>query len=122
MSSNVQFALLPYVRIATSALHARSSYFVARVIGVVYISDSFHGYLIRYHCSQVHEIHPLHAFLDLPDQPVQSQSDSDLELELASTLVDENAEDGCRSFPSLSFHATDCVASALIHPDVKCAQ
>lgn len=48
--------------------------------------------------SQVHEIHPSHAFLDVPVRPatmagMRSQSEPDLEV--ASTLIDDGVEDGC---------------------------
>ncbi|KAI5117511.1 hypothetical protein M0805_003916 [Coniferiporia weirii] len=52
--------------------------------------------------SQVHEIHPSHAFLIVPDRPLRSQSEPDLEL--TNTLIDDVLGDG-----------------SLTHPDVKCA-
>ncbi|EPQ56589.1 hypothetical protein GLOTRDRAFT_138279 [Gloeophyllum trabeum ATCC 11539] len=56
---------------------------------------------------QVHEVHPSHAFLSVPDKPARSKSDSDiLGSTSASTAVDLDPEGG---EPSMK------------HPGVKCA-
>ncbi|KAH8120065.1 hypothetical protein DFH11DRAFT_1739314 [Phellopilus nigrolimitatus] len=52
--------------------------------------------------SQVHENHPSHAFLDVPDRPLRSRSEPDLEL--TNNLNDDGLGD-----------------ESLTHPDVKCA-
>ncbi|KAH8116476.1 hypothetical protein DFH11DRAFT_1725254 [Phellopilus nigrolimitatus] len=52
--------------------------------------------------SQVHEIHPSHAFLDVLDRPLRSRSEPDLEL--TNNLNDDGLGD-----------------ESLTHPDVKCA-
>ncbi|TFK51852.1 hypothetical protein OE88DRAFT_1718587 [Heliocybe sulcata] len=54
---------------------------------------------------QVHEVHPSHAFLFVPDKPARSKSDSDLGSSSA-TAVDPDADGG---EPSMK------------HPGVKCA-
>lgn len=95
MSCNVRSAPLCSGHIAISVLLARNLFYVARVTGEV-PRLAYFTVLTSTSCSQVHEIHPTHAFLELPDRPVQTQSDPDLEL--ASNLVDENAEDGCEFF------------------------
>lgn len=52
--------------------------------------------------SQVHEIHPSHAFLDIPDKPAESPSEP--ELRHLDHLNDDVSED-----------------ESLTHPDVKCS-
>ncbi|KAH8117906.1 hypothetical protein DFH11DRAFT_1723909 [Phellopilus nigrolimitatus] len=68
-----------------------------------YKCASCKNFVLRRACySQVHEIHPSHAFLDVPDRPHRSRSEPDLEL--TNNLNDDGLGD-----------------ESLTHPDVKCA-
>ncbi|THH11311.1 hypothetical protein EW145_g737 [Phellinidium pouzarii] len=71
--------------------------------------------------SQVHEIHPSHAFLDVLDRPARPRSEPDLEL--TNTLNDDGLGDECESSLTIAIldrSLTIVSTTALTHPDVKC--
>ncbi|EJD07260.1 uncharacterized protein FOMMEDRAFT_137648 [Fomitiporia mediterranea MF3/22] len=72
--------------------------------------------------SQVHEIHPSHAFLDVPERPPALRTRSEPDLELKDSL---NDEDECEIYAFLFiylnlFEFPTSPFVALVHPDVKC--
>ncbi|KAH8108584.1 hypothetical protein DFH11DRAFT_1691418 [Phellopilus nigrolimitatus] len=57
--------------------------------------------LCRAYYSQMHEVHPSHAFLDVPDRPHRSRSEPDLEL--TNNLNDDGLGDESLTHPNVKF-------------------
>lgn len=71
--------------------------------------------------SQVHEIHPSHAFLDIPERPIEVRGETDSRQ--LDHLGDDGLEDECEFLSYLLYSETLLtIPSALTHPDVKCSQ
>lgn len=79
-------------------------------------------FLFKFFISQVHEIHPSHAFLVVPEHPLRVRSEPDL-IDLANTLGDDGLGEQCNPLITISFHSfLTNVLIALTHPGVKCTQ
>lgn len=73
---------------------------------------------IFYLISQVHEIHPSHAFLDVPERPPRSRSEPSVE----KIKTDPSGEEPCRSYFWYAIISRLIALTAMVHPGVKCAQ
>lgn len=100
-SRNARRALLSIFAKDTNVHRVRNSNYVAPVIGNGFLQNLVTCLLIifcRY--SQVHDLHPSHAFFIVPDKPVRTRSDPDI---LLPMFTDSN-EEQCKSLePHLQF-------------------
>lgn len=79
-------------------------------------------FTVVYTCSQVHEIHPSHAFLVVPEKPVRMRSEPALDI---SPIVPDVTGEACKllHFVSSRFIAHHIpICTAMTHKGVKCAQ
>lgn len=73
-------------------------------------------------CRHVHELHPLHPFLLIPDNIERSSSDPESVSQGSMSTDDLTQEQSKLTQPTHIFILFISFAPALIHPDVKCAQ
>jgi len=89
-----------------------------RVIGTPFFFVFPIFILILFH-SQVHDIHPSHPFILVPDKPKRSTSEPDF---MASQQFDSGDEQ-CRGSPHKdTFRPVTLFPSAMKHPEVQCFQ
>jgi hypothetical protein len=72
--------------------------------------------------SQVHDIHPSHAFLVVAEKPIRSRSEPEYSHALPMIMSNDNNEERCECFRQqfpVIFHP---MFVAMKHPGVKCAQ
>ncbi|KAG1728086.1 hypothetical protein EDB19DRAFT_168367 [Suillus lakei] len=71
--------------------------------------------------SQVHDIHPSHAFLVVTEKPARSRSEPEYSRALPMIMSNDNNEERCECFSNSFLSSHNSMSVAMKHPGVKCA-